>query len=67
MRIIRDLMLQVDEVAETKNPFAVAKNIMDALSHDLITLKEFELLTGTLQINCIRYKISTENEFVSLF
>ncbi len=67
MRIIRELMLQVSEVSETKNPFAVAKNMMDALNKNQITSKEFELLSGTLHINCSKYNISTENEIVSLF
>jgi hypothetical protein len=67
MKVIRELMLQVSEVSETKNPFAVAKNMMIALNENQITSEQFELLTGTLEMNCRRCNIATENEIISLF
>lgn len=67
MKVIRELMLQVSEVEETKNPFAVVKNMMTALNNNEITSEQFELLGGTLQMNCRRYNIPTENEIISLF
>ena len=64
MRTIRDLMLQVDEVAVTEKPFAVTRKMMDALDAGQITQKEFDLLSGTLYMVCKKNNIETSSEFL---
>lgn len=64
---LRNLMLEISEIDETRNPFKVAYNIMIALKYGEITSDQYTLLTGELQFNCIRYGIETKNEICSLF
>jgi hypothetical protein len=65
--ILRDLMLQIEEIDETQNAFSIAYQIMFALQNDEITNNQYELLIGDLKMNCQRYKLPTANEICSLF
>ncbi len=63
----REFMLLLCEVGETMSAFAYALEMMISLKNDEITTKEFELLSGDLQLHCRRNKIETSNEICSLF
>lgn len=68
---LRELMLQISEIDETRNPFGIALQMMYALKNDEITSKQYDLLAGSLEIECARYGIPTShklnNEVCSLF
>lgn len=64
---LRDLMLQISEIDETKNPFNIALQMMEALKNDEITSNQYDLLAGDLQMACLRYHYDTSNEICSLF
>lgn len=64
---LRNLMLDISEIDETRNPFEIALKLVKALNNNEITSTQYDLLCGNLQINCERYKISTKNEICSLF
>ena len=63
----RNFMLEISEINESTNVFAIAYNMMKALKNGEITNREFELLSGNLQLECLRQKLSTSNEICSLF
>ena len=64
---VRELILDIAEVDETRNPFAIALKMVKALHNKEISLEDFELLSGELQFWCVRFKIETSNEICSLF
>ena len=63
----RNFILEISEIDETTNVFGIALNMMKALKHGEITNRQFELLCGELQLECLRKKIPTSNEICSLF
>ena len=63
----RNLILEISEIDENTNVFSIAKNMMIALRNGEITNRQFDLLSGELQLECLRQKISTSNEICSLF
>ena len=67
MNTLRELMLQISEIDETRNPFNIALQMMIALKNNEITSNQYDLLAGDLQINCLRYNIQTSNEICKLF
>ena len=67
MNTLRELMLQISEIDETRNPFNIALEMMIALKNNEITSNQYDLLAGDLQINCLRYNIQTSNEICKLF
>lgn len=64
---LRELMFQISEIDETKNPFEIVLQMMNALRESEITFEQFKLLFGNLKMECQRYNISTSNEICSLF
>lgn len=67
MKMQRELLLQIAEIETTTNAFVVAYNMMIALRDGHITSKQYDLLSGELQMTCKSYNIGTQNELVSLF
>jgi hypothetical protein len=63
----REFMLILCEVGETMSPFAYALEMMLALKNGQITAREYELLSGDMEIYCRQNKIETSNEICSLF
>jgi len=63
----RNLILEISEIDENTNVFSIVKNMMIALRNGEITNRQFDLLSGELQLECLRQKISTSNEICSLF
>jgi hypothetical protein len=63
----RNFMLEISEINETTNVFAIAYNMMKALKNGEITNRQFELLSGDLQLECLRQNLPTSNEICSLF
>jgi len=63
----RNFMLEISEINENTNVFAIAYNMMKALKNGEITNRQFELLCGDLQLECLRQNLSTSNEICSLF
>lgn len=66
-RKIRELILDLYEVGETINAFEYALRMCEALRHEEITLEQFDLLSGTLELYCKQNNIRTSNELCSLF
>lgn len=64
---LRELMFQISEIDETKNPFRIALNMTIALKNNQISNEQFELLAGDLFKACKIYNIETSNEICSLF
>lgn len=64
---LRELMLDLEDVGEEMSPFSYARKMMIALKEDLITDRQYEQLSGDLQLHCQREKIPTENEICSLY
>jgi hypothetical protein len=64
---LRELMFQISEIDETRNPFEIVLQMMNALRESKITFEQFKLLFGNLEIECQRYNIPTSNEICSLF
>jgi hypothetical protein len=62
----RNFMLEISEINENTNVFAIAYNMMKALKNGEITNKQFELLCGDLQLECLRQNLPTSNEICSL-
>jgi len=63
----RTFILEISEIDETTNVFAIAYNMMKALKNGEITDRQFELLCGELKLECLRQNLSTSNEICSLF
>lgn len=63
----RNLILEISEINEETNVFSIAKNMMFALRNNEITSRQYDLLAGELQLECLRQKLSTSNEICSLF
>ena len=63
----RNFILEISEINESTNVFAIAYNMMKALKNGEITDREYELLSGNLQLECLRQKIPTSNKICSLF
>ena len=63
----RNFMLEISEINESTNVFAIAYNMMKALKNGEITNRQFELLSGDLQLECLRQNLATSNEICSLF
>ena len=66
MNTLRELMLQISEIDETRNPFNIALQMMIALRDNEITSNQYDLLAGDLKINCLRYNIELSNEVCKL-
>jgi hypothetical protein len=64
---LRNLILDISEIDETQNPFAIALKMANALRNNEITSEQYDLLSGNLFLNCKRYNIETSNEICSLF
>jgi hypothetical protein len=67
MNANRTFILEISEIDETTNVFAIAYNMMKALKNGEITDRQFELLCGELKLECLRQNLSTSNEICSLF
>jgi hypothetical protein len=63
---LRDLILDINEINETRNPWAIARKMVDAIKTNEIDSREFELLTGTLYQTCGREKIHIPNQVCQL-
>jgi hypothetical protein len=63
----RNFMLEISEINESTNVFAIAYNMMKALKNGEITNTQFKLLSGDLQLECLRQNLPTSNEICSLF
>jgi hypothetical protein len=53
----RDLILDISEIEPTTNVFTIIKKMMFARKNDQITSNQYELLFGTLVMQCRRNKI----------
>lgn len=65
--ILRNLIFDISEIDETRNPFSIALNMAIALRNNEITSEEYTLLLCDLFLNCKRYNIETSNEICSLY
>ena len=63
----REAMLCLPEVEHTAHAFRYALRLMLALRKGNVTHDQYDLLAGDLQTHCIREKIETISENVSLF
>ena len=63
----RELILDISEINETKNPFFIAQKLMVALRDGKINIKDYELLSNELFLECKRNNIETSCEICSLF
>jgi hypothetical protein len=63
----RNLILEISEINEETNVFTIAKNMMKALRNNEITSRQYDLLAGELQLECLRQKLSTSSSICSLF
>jgi hypothetical protein len=63
----RNLILEISEINEETNVFTIAKNMMKALRNNEITSRQYDLLAGELQLECLRQKLPTSNLICSLF
>jgi len=63
----RNFILEISEIDENTNVFAIAYNMMKALKNDEKTNRQFDFLCGELQLECLRLNIQTSNEICSLF
>jgi hypothetical protein len=56
----RDLILDISEIEPTTNVFTIIKKMMFALKNNEITSNQYELLLGTLVMQCRRNKINID-------
>jgi hypothetical protein len=63
---LRELLLDISEIDETRNPFSIARKMVAAIKTNEIDPRQFELLTGTFYQTCGREKIHIPNQVCQL-
>jgi hypothetical protein len=63
---LRDLILDINEIDENRNPFSIARKMVIAIKNNEIDSRQFELLTGTFYQTCGREKIHIPNQVCQL-
>lgn len=67
MTLHREILLDISEIEESRNPFAIAFKMMKGLSEGKLKSSEYENLSKELEHECKKNDILTENKVCSLF
>ena len=67
MNTYRELILDISEIDENSNAFAIALKMAKALNKGEITSTQYESLSKQLFYECKRNNVNTSNEICSLF
>ena len=62
MRLFREIIFDISEIEEHKNPFKIACKMMKGLRSGKITEKQYIGLSDELLFQCKKNNISTESE-----
>ena len=62
MRLFREIIFDISEIQEHKNPFKIACKMMKGLRKGRITNAQYESLSDELLFQCEKNNISTTSE-----
>jgi len=62
MSLHRDILLDINELGDTQNPFSISLKMMKGLREGKITNKQYENLSSQLKYECQKEGVSTKSE-----